>query len=89
MFLRKVLGYALEDLSQSSDRLDGRLDRFRNVFILDTTVVTLYQSLTDAYPDSGDDHAGASSPSQPGFRRSFRSLTHPRKHPALDRQVAR
>lgn len=58
-FLRKVLDHALEDLSQSSDRLDGRLDRFRDVFIPDTTVVTLYQSLTDAYPGSGDDHAGA------------------------------
>lgn len=58
-FLREVLAYALEDLSQSNARPDGRLARFQDVFIPDTTVVTLYQSLIDAYPGSGDDHAGA------------------------------
>jgi len=59
-FLHKVLDQALEDLSQhSTDRFDGRLDRFRDVLIPDTTVITLYQSLIDAYPGSGDEHAGA------------------------------
>ena len=58
-FLREVLDHALEDLSQSTDRLDGRFAHFRDVFIADTTVVTLYQSLIDTYPGYGDDHAGA------------------------------
>lgn len=58
-FLHEVLNHALEDLASSSDRLDGRLDRFRDVLIPDMTVVTLYRSLTDAYPGYGDDHAGA------------------------------
>lgn len=58
-FLREVLDNALEDLSHSTDRFDGRLDRFRHVLVPDTTVVTLYRSLIDAYPGSGDDHAGA------------------------------
>jgi IS4 transposase len=59
MFLREVLDHALDDFAYSDDGLDGRLDRFRDVLIPDTTVVTLYQSLIDAYPGSGDDHAGA------------------------------
>lgn len=58
-FLREVLDHALEDLSHSTDRFDGRLDRFRDVLIPDTTVVTLYQSLIDNYPGSSNDHAGA------------------------------
>lgn len=58
-FFREVLDYALEDLGRSSDRLNGRLDRFRDVLVPDTTVVTLYQSLTETFPGYGDDHAGA------------------------------
>jgi IS4 transposase len=58
-FLREILDHALEDLSQSTDYFDGRLDRFRDILVPDTTVVTLYKSLTDAYPGSGDGHAGA------------------------------
>ena len=59
-FLHKVLDQALEDLSQhSTDRFDGRLDRFRDVLIPNTTVITLYQSLIDAYLGSGDEHARA------------------------------
>jgi len=58
-FLHEVLDHALDDLSHSTDRFDGRLDRFQNVLVLDTTVVTLYQSLTNSFPGSGDDHAGA------------------------------
>ena len=58
-FLREVLDHALEDLSSSTDRFDGRLDRFHDVLIPDTTVVTLYRSLIDSFPGSGDDHAGA------------------------------
>lgn len=58
-FLREVLAHALEDLLQSNARLEGRFARFRDVLIPDTTVVTLYRSLIDTYPGSGDDHAGA------------------------------
>lgn len=49
----------LDDLSQSTDRLDGRFARFRDVLIPNTTVVTLYQSLIETYPGYGDDHAEA------------------------------
>lgn len=58
-FLRGILDHALDDFSGSTDRFDGRLERFRDVLVPDTTVVTLYQSLTDSFPGSGDDHAGA------------------------------
>lgn len=59
VFLHEVLNHALDDLSPSTDRLSGRLDRFRDVLIPDTTVVTLYRSLIDAYPGYGEKHAGA------------------------------
>ena len=58
-FLGEILDHAFEDISLSTDHLDGRLDCFRDILVPDTTVVTLYQSLTDAYPGSGDEHAGA------------------------------
>ena len=58
-FLREVLKDALEDLEQQEDRLQGRFDRFREVFIIDMTVITLYQSLLGVYPGYGNDHAGA------------------------------
>jgi hypothetical protein len=62
-FLREVLNHALEDLSQSTDCPNGRFARFRDVLVPDTTVVTLYRSLTDSFPGYGDDHAGAKSTS--------------------------
>ena len=52
-FLREVLDRALNDLSPSTDHLNGRLARFRDVLVPDTTVVTLYQSLIDSLPGSG------------------------------------
>lgn len=58
-FLREVLKEALEDLEQQEDRLQGRFERFREVFIVDMTVITLYQSLLGVFPGYGDDHAGA------------------------------
>lgn len=58
-FLREILDQSIRDLSSSTDCLDGRLNRFRDVLIPDTTVVTLYRSLTETFPDYGDDHAGA------------------------------
>jgi IS4 transposase len=44
-----------------TDRFDGRLERFRDVLVPDATIVTLYQSLKDLFPGSGDGHAGAKS----------------------------
>lgn len=58
-FLREVLDQSIEDLACSNDRLHGRLNRFRDVLITDTTVVTLYQSLIGDFSGYGDDHAGA------------------------------
>lgn len=58
-FLREALDHALEDLACSTDRFDGRLDRFRDVLIPNTTVATLYRSLIGTFSGSGDDHAGA------------------------------
>ena len=57
-FLREVLKRALEDLNQENDRLQGRFEQFREVFIADMTVITLYQSLFETFPGYGDDHAG-------------------------------
>ena len=50
---------ALEDLEHENDRLQGRFEQFREVFIADMTVITLYQSLFETFPGYGDDHAGA------------------------------
>ncbi|WP_237561214.1 IS4 family transposase [Halococcus sediminicola] len=58
-FLREVLQRALEDLEHENDRLQGRFEQFREVFIADMTVITLYQSLFETFPGYGDDHAGA------------------------------
>jgi len=58
-FLREVLKRALEDLEHENDRLQGRFEQFREVFIADATVITLYQSLFETFPGYGDDHAGA------------------------------
>jgi IS4 transposase len=58
-FLREVLKRALEDLNHENDRLQGRFEQFREVFIADMTVITLFQSLFETFPGYGDDHAGA------------------------------
>ena len=55
----RVLKRALEDLEHENDRLQGRFEQFREVFIADMTVITLYQSLFETFPGYGDDHAGA------------------------------
>jgi hypothetical protein len=60
-FLREGLNHALENLLHPTDRFDGRLERFRDVLVPDATIVTLYQSLKDLFPGSGDGHAGAKS----------------------------
>ena len=38
-FLREVLDHTIEDLATSSDQLQGRLDGFRDVLLVDMTVV--------------------------------------------------
>ena len=58
-FLREVLKDALEDLDHESERLQGRFEQFREVFIADMTVITLCQQLFEDFPGYGDDHAGA------------------------------
>ena len=58
-FLREILKDALEDLEAEEDRLQGRFGQFREVFLIDMTVITLYQSLLGVFPGYGDDHAGA------------------------------
>jgi len=58
-FLREILTQAVEDATRSDDRLDGRLDRFRDVLIPDTAVVMLYRSLAEKFAGYGGDHAGA------------------------------
>jgi len=58
-FLREVLKETLEDLEHHEERLQGRFEQFREVYIIDMTVITLYQCLIGVYPGYGDDHAGA------------------------------
>jgi IS4 transposase len=58
-FLREVLKETLEDLEHHEERLQGRFEQFREVYIIDMTVITLYQCLMGVYPGYGDDHAGA------------------------------
>jgi IS4 transposase len=58
-FLREVLKDTLEDLEHEDERLQGRFEQFREIFIVDMTVITLFQALIDAFPGYGDDHAGA------------------------------
>jgi IS4 transposase len=58
-FLREILKEALEDLDHESDRLEGRFEQFREVFLVDMTVITLFQKLFEEFPGYGEDHAGA------------------------------
>lgn len=58
-FLREVLKRVLEDLEENDNRLQGRFDQFREVFLIDMTVITLYQSLLGVFQGYGNDHAGA------------------------------
>ena len=58
-FLHEVLAHAFDNISQSNPHFDGRLARFHDVLIPDTTVVTLYRSLIGSFPGSSEDHAEA------------------------------
>lgn len=57
-FLRRLLDEQIEQFEPRHDKLEGRLDRFRDVLIADGTFVKLVQSASDVYPAFRDDVAG-------------------------------
>ena len=75
-FLREVLAHAFDDISQSNPRFDGRLARFHDVLIPDTTVVTLYRSLIGSFRVRArttlERNSTSSSRSRRAYRRSSR-----------------
>ena len=56
--LREILDDAIENLELEQTDLSGRLERFRDVLIVDASIVSLYQDATDVYAATGDDQAG-------------------------------
>jgi IS4 transposase len=58
-FLREILDDAIENLDLERDDLRGRLERFRDVLIVDATFVPLFEDANDVYAATRDDHAGA------------------------------
>ncbi|GGN95797.1 hypothetical protein GCM10009030_23370 [Haloarcula pellucida] len=56
--LGEILDDASEDLDTGQDDLNGRLERVRNVLIVDATIISLYQDAADVYAATGDDQAG-------------------------------
>ncbi|THE63751.1 IS4 family transposase [Salinadaptatus halalkaliphilus] len=56
--LREILDDAIENLDTKSADLSGRLERFRDVLIVDGSIVSLYQDAADVYAATGDDQAG-------------------------------
>ncbi|UHQ98313.1 IS4 family transposase (plasmid) [Natrinema zhouii] len=56
--LREILDDAIENLDTGRTDLSGRLERFRDVLIVDATVISLYQDAKDVYA-LDDDRAGA------------------------------
>ena len=55
--LREILDNAIENLDTGRKDLNGRLERFRDVLIADSTIVSLYQDTADVYAATGDDQA--------------------------------
>jgi len=55
--LREILDDAIENLDTGRKDLNGRLERFRDVLIADSTIVSLYQDAADVYAATGDDQA--------------------------------
>ncbi len=55
--LREILDDAIENLDTGRRDLNGRLERFRDVLIADSTIVSLYQDAADVYAATGDDQA--------------------------------
>jgi len=56
--LREILDDAIENLEPGKNELRGRLEHFRNLLIVDTTFISLYQDATDVYTATGDGQAG-------------------------------
>lgn len=56
--LREILYNAIKNLDTGQTRLTGCLERFRDVLIVDTTIISLYQDARDVYT-LDDDRAGA------------------------------
>jgi len=54
-----ICGYIGVELGQTESALEGRFERFRDVFISDGTICTLSAESFDEFPGLGDDHAGA------------------------------
>ncbi len=54
-FLKEVV----EEFDHGSERLQERFEGFREVFVVDATVITLIQRLFEVFPGFGDDYAGA------------------------------
>ncbi len=57
--LREILDDAIENLDPGRNDLRGRLDRFRDVLIVDATFISLYHDAADIYTGLGEDQAGA------------------------------
>ena len=55
--LREILDDSIENLDTGRKDLNGRLERFRDVLIADSTIVSLYQDAAEIYPATGDDQA--------------------------------
>jgi IS4 transposase len=57
--LTDICGHISVELGQTESALEGRFERFRDVFISDGTICTLSAESFKAFPGLGDDHAGA------------------------------
>jgi IS4 transposase len=56
--LRSLFDEAIEEFDPSRNDLRGRLERFRDVLIVDATFVSLYRDAADVYLGLDDDQAG-------------------------------
>jgi putative transposase len=57
--LTDICGYISVELGRTESALEGRFERFRDVFISDGTICTLSAESFDEFPGLSDDHAGA------------------------------
>ena len=57
--LRQLLDEAIEELDPGKNELRGRLEHFRDVLIVDATVISLYQDASDVYVGHKETQAGA------------------------------
>lgn len=54
--LTDICGYVSVELGRTESALEGRFERFRDVFISDGTICTLSAESFDEFPGLGDDH---------------------------------